>query len=80
MKGLADTLHEKGIGLFVVCIDIDGNTAEKQRLGRMNLRDINMAGAYANGTKDVYAVPDLSRSENRLNNKTNNCQLFTIFV
>lgn len=64
LKGLAETLHKKGIGLFVVCIDIDGSTAEKQRLGRMNLRDINMAGAYANGTKDVYAVPDLSRSEN----------------
>lgn len=64
LKGLADTLHEKGIGLFVVCIDIDGNTAEKQRLSRNNLRDINMAGAYADGAKDVYTVPDLSASEN----------------
>lgn len=64
LKELADSLHAKGIGLYVVCIDIDGDTAEKQRLGRNNLRDINMAGAYAGGAKDVYAVPDLSASVN----------------
>ncbi len=64
LKGLSERLHQNGIGLFVVCIDIDGDTAEKQRLGRNNLRDINMAGAYADGAKDVYAVPDLSFSAN----------------
>ena len=64
LNALADGLHEKGIGLYVVCIDIDGDTAEKQRLGRNNLRDINMAAAYENGAKDVYSVPDLSGSAN----------------
>lgn len=64
LKALVNGLHEKGIGLYVVCIDIDGKTAEKQRLGRNNLRDINMAGAYENGAKDVYSVPDLSGAEN----------------
>lgn len=64
LKGLSERLHQNGIGLFAVCIDIDGETAEKQRLGRNNLRDINMAGAYESGAKDVYSVPDLSVSAN----------------
>lgn len=63
LKGLSDRLHEKGAGLFAVCIDIDGGAAEKQRLGRMNDRDKNMEQAYINGAKDVYEVPDLSRSK-----------------